>query len=50
MISKQIKKICLQEIFPPKILWQNIFPKKGGKAALLPAGPRLISSDSEISA
>ena len=34
-----------------KTLLTTIFLKKGGgKAPLLPAGPRLISSDSEISA
>ena len=34
-----------------KTLLSTIFLKKGGgEALLLPAGPRLISSDSEISA
>ena len=38
-------------MFSKKKLLPDIFPKKGeGKAALLPAGLRLISSDSEISA
>ena len=37
--------------FLKRLLLPNIFSKKGGgEAPLLPAGPRLISSDSEISA
>ena len=45
------KNIVEKNIFKKKLM-PNIFPKKkgGGKAPLLPAGPRLISSDSEISA
>ena len=43
------KKIFSSKVFLKKILIPNIFPKKEeGKAHLLPAGPRLISSNSEI--
>ena len=40
------------KIFPKEYFCQIFFQKKkvGAKAPLLPAGPRLISSDSEISA
>ena len=45
------KNICFLKNISKKIHWPNIFLKKGGgEAPLLPAGPRLISSDSEISA
>ena len=49
---KIIFKKTHQKYFQEKILMPNIFPKKkvGAKLPLLPAGPRLISSDSEISA
>ena len=40
-----------KKIFSKKKLLPNKYAKKGGgEAPLLPAGPRLISSDSEISA
>ena len=40
-----------QKYFQKKYFWQIFFQKKGvGEAPLLPAGPRLKSSDSEISA
>ena len=43
-ISEKIYKLFLNVL-------SKIFPKKGGgEAPLLPAGPRLILSDSEISA
>ena len=52
IVEKNIfeKNISAQNIFKGKIN-KNIFPQKGGgDAPLQPAGPRLISSDSEISA
>ena len=44
------KKYFCQKYFQKKKFTKNIFEKGWGKAPLLPAGPRLISSDSEISA
>ena len=46
------KKIHQNQKYFQKIYFCQIFFQKkgGGKAPLLPAGPRLISSDSEISA
>ena len=48
-------KYSSQKYFHQKYVWKKYFAKyiskkDGGKAPLLPAGPRLISSDSEISA
>ena len=51
--KNSFEKTFSSKIFSKKILMPNIFLKKrwgGGEAPLLPAGPRLISSDSEISA
>ena len=52
ILSKIFSKKTHKKYFQKKILMPNIFPKKkvGAKPPLLPAGPRLISSDSEISA
>ena len=51
IVEKNIFQKNLPKIFTKKILMPNIFPKKGGgEAPLLPAGPRLLSSDSEIAA
>ena len=44
------KNIFTKNISEKNIFTKNIFEKGGGEAPLLPAGPRLISSDSEISA
>ena len=49
--KKLLEKIFLKKKLTKKYLCQIFFQKKGGgKPPLLPAGPRLISSDSEISA
>ena len=52
MFVKNIFQKKLTKNIFKKILMPNIFPKKkvGAKPPLLPAGPRLISSESEISA
>ena len=52
IFNKNILQKKITKIFSKTILLPNIFPKKkvGAKPPLLPAGPRLISSDSEISA
>ena len=48
--TKIFSKKNSPKIFPKKYFCQIFFKKGGGEAPLLPAGPRLISSDSEISA
>ena len=52
MIFKKIQKTNSSKIFPKKYFAKFFSKKSGGKAPLVPAGagPRLISSDSEISA
>ena len=52
IVEKNIFQKNLPKIFTKKNTYAKYFSKKkvGAKPPLLPAGPRLISSDSEISA